>query len=160
MKKPSSLVNADSDYQQKNDQRRQRFSRWFYVLCISVALVSVLVLVVLLVSIGYQGSSRLTPQLLANAHSELEIENSGMWPAIAGSLAVCGICALAALPLGVGTAVFLEEFKPTHRILRSMHGFIQLNIANLAGVPSIVLRITGTDGFRIHVQSVWTNQSQ
>jgi phosphate transport system permease protein len=49
--------------------------------------------------------------------------------------------------LGVGTAVFLEEFKPTHRVLRMIHGFVQLNISNLAGVPSIVYGLLGLTVF-------------
>ncbi|MEO1617364.1 MAG: ABC transporter permease subunit [Planctomycetota bacterium] len=70
-----------------------------------------------------------------------------MWPAILGSLFVCGVCALFALPLGVGTAVFLEEFQPTNRLLRAIHGFVQLNISNLAGVPSIVYGLLGLTVF-------------
>ncbi len=81
-------------------------------------MLSVIVLVVLLVSIGWQGRTRLTSDLLTNAHSELEIEQAGMWPAILGSLFICGVCAMAALPLGVGTAIFLEEFKPKSKALR------------------------------------------
>ncbi|MEM8911871.1 MAG: ABC transporter permease subunit [Planctomycetota bacterium] len=130
-----------------NSRRRKLHSRLFYGLCVLISLVSVCVLVVLLVSIGVQGKSRLTPSLLTGAHSELNPESAGMWPAIVGSIGILGVCALAALPLGIGTAVFLEEFKPTNRWLRSLHGFIQLNIANLAGVPSIVYGLLGLSLF-------------
>ncbi|TWU05058.1 PstA family ABC transporter permease [Stieleria varia] len=144
---PKALAEPDLEYQARNSKRREATSRWFYVLCVGIALLSVLILVVLLVSIGYQGQSRLRPSLLTNAHSELEIEQSGMWPAILGSLAVCGVCALAAMPLGIGTAIFLEEFKPTNKIARMIHGFVQLNISNLAGVPSIVYGLLGLTVF-------------
>ncbi|MEM0926114.1 MAG: PstA family ABC transporter permease, partial [Planctomycetota bacterium] len=111
------------------------------------AFLSVVILVILLASIWVHGQSRLSGDLLRNAHSELNIEESGMWPSILGSLFVCGVCALFALPLGVGTAVFLEEFQPTHRVLRGIHGFVQLNISNLAGVPSIVYGLLGLTVF-------------
>jgi phosphate transport system permease protein len=70
-----------------------------------------------------------------------------MWPAIIGSLFICVVCAMAALPLGVGTAIFLEEFQPKSKTLRWAHGFVQLNIANLAGVPSIVYGLLGLSVF-------------
>jgi phosphate transport system permease protein len=58
---------------------------------------------------------------------------------IAGSLWLLGLVAVFALPIGIGAAVFLEEYAPPGRIRR----IIQTNIANLAGVPSIVYGILG-----------------
>ena len=66
-----------------------------------------------------------------------------MW----GSVWACTFCALFALPLGIGTAIFLEEFKPTQRFLLFLQNLIQLNITNLAGVPSIVYGILGLTAF-------------
>ncbi|MEO1526042.1 MAG: PstA family ABC transporter permease [Planctomycetota bacterium] len=140
---PAALKDQDPEFQSRNAKKRRSWSLWFYFVCVAIAFVSVLILGVLLTSIWFQGQSRLSWQLLTNPHSELEIESSGMGPAILGSMFVCGVCALLALPLGVGTAVFLEEFKPTSRPLRWLHGFVQLNISNLAGVPSIVYGLLG-----------------
>lgn len=72
---------------------------------------------------------------------------AGIGPALAGTIWICTVCGLAALPLGVGTAIFLEEFKPKRRVARTLHSFIQLNISNLAGVPSIVYGIIGLTAF-------------
>ena len=144
---PAALVNQDPGFQASNAEKRKRNSKIFYWVCVAIALLSVAVLVLLLVSIGWQGHSRLSVDLLTNPHSELDIESAGMGPAIIGSLFVCGICAAAALPLGVGTAIFLEEFKPTNRWLRYLHGFVNLNISNLAGVPSIVYGLLGLSAF-------------
>ena len=74
-------------------------------------------------------------------------EQSGILPAIVGTLYICLICAGSAIPIGVGTAILLEEFKPKHPLLRRFHGFIQTNITNLAGVPSIVYGILGLTAF-------------
>lgn len=74
-------------------------------------------------------------------------DEAGIGPALMGSIWVVTGCALFALPLGVGTAIFLEEFKPKNRWLRSLHGLLQLNIANLAGVPSIVYGLLGLTAF-------------
>ncbi|MEM6980501.1 MAG: ABC transporter permease subunit [Planctomycetota bacterium] len=144
---PEDLQRGSATAATDNSRRRKLYSRLFYVLCVLISLLSVVVLVVLLVSIGWQGRHCLTPNLIRNAHSELAPETAGMGPAIVGSVGILGICALAALPLGIGTAIFLEEFKPTNQALRAMHGFIQLNIANLAGVPSIVYGLLGLSLF-------------
>ncbi|MEM9410852.1 MAG: PstA family ABC transporter permease [Planctomycetota bacterium] len=72
---------------------------------------------------------------------------AGIGPAMAGSLWVITFCAIFALPIGVATAIFLEEFKPTNKFLLFLHGLIQLNISNLAGVPSIVYGILGLTAF-------------
>ncbi|QDT60332.1 Phosphate transport system permease protein PstA [Stieleria bergensis] len=144
---PAALRSQDSAFLEKNTRRRKQLSRWFYVVCIMVALISVAILALLIASIVYQGQSRLSTDLLTRSHSELDIERSGMLPSILGSLAVCMVCAAAALPLGIGTAVFLEEFQPTSRFLRWWHGFIQINISNLAGVPSIVYGLLGLTVF-------------
>jgi phosphate transport system permease protein len=60
-----------------------------------------------------------------------------------GSVWVTGICALLALPVGVATAIYLEEFAGRTRLTR----LIQTNIRNLAGVPSIVYGIIGLTAF-------------
>jgi phosphate transport system permease protein len=51
--------------------------------------------------------------------------------------------ALFAIPIGVATAVFLEEFQPRNKWVGKFHAFVQLNITNLAGVPSVVYGILG-----------------
>lgn len=143
----ASPAQLDHEEAAKKASRRKRRSARFYVACVAIATLSVVVLVVLLVSIFYQGHTRLTADLLTNAHSELHPEQAGMWPAIVGSLCVTLACAMAALPLGIGTAIFLEEFQPKAKSLRWLHGFIQLNISNLAGVPSIVYGLLGLSVF-------------
>jgi phosphate transport system permease protein len=64
---------------------------------------------------------------------------AGFRMGVIGSLWLLGLVALFAIPVGVGAAVFLEEYAPPGRLRR----VIQTNIANLAGVPSIVYGILG-----------------
>lgn len=66
-------------------------------------------------------------------------ETAGLRTALLGSLFMIAITILFAFPVGVGAAIYLEEFAPTSRISR----IIQINIDNLAGVPSIVYGILG-----------------
>ena len=66
-------------------------------------------------------------------------ELSGIKSALLGSLWVIGFTSLISIPIGIGTAIYLEEFAEDNRFNR----FIKLNIANLAGVPSIIYGILG-----------------
>lgn len=72
---------------------------------------------------------------------------AGIGPALLGSIWVCAGCTAFFLPLGVGTAIFLEEFKPRNKFFRWLSDMLQLNISNLAGVPSIVYGILGMTVF-------------
>ena len=66
-------------------------------------------------------------------------EMAGIKGAFFGSILTLSICLLLAFPLGVGTAIYLEEFAPKNKITE----FIEVNINNLAAVPSVVFGILG-----------------
>jgi phosphate transport system permease protein len=125
---------------------RRRKERFFVVFCVCAATVSLVILAVLLVSIFVQGVQHLDAEFLKSSPSR-KPERAGIHPALVGSIWICAVCALVAIPLGVGTAIFLEEYRPRRRLFRMLHGFVQLNIANLAGVPSVVYGILGLTAF-------------
>ena len=77
---------------------------------------------------------------------------SGIWAALIGSLYLIGLTAFFSVPVGVGAAVYLEEYAPRSR----WRTLVQINIANLAGVPSIVYGILGLGLF---VRMMKLNQS-
>jgi phosphate transport system permease protein len=68
---------------------------------------------------------------------------AGLGNALLGTLWVIGLVILFSLPIGVGAAIYLEEYAPDNRLTR----FIELNIRNLAGVPSVVYGILGLYAF-------------
>ncbi len=70
-------------------------------------------------------------------------ERAGVYAALVGTLYMMAITAAVAFPLGVGAAIYLEEYARQNWFAR----FIQLNIANLAGVPSIVYGLLGLQLF-------------
>ncbi len=118
----------------------------FVILCAMTAMVSVFILLVLLGSIVHQGWRALNWNFLSGTPSR-KADQSGLMPALWGSIWICVVCAVTTIPLGVGAAVFLEEFKPASRWARVIHGFIELNIRNLAGVPSIVYGMIALTAF-------------
>jgi len=96
-------------------------------------------LATLLLNIIVQGHSRFNMDLINNMPSARPLR-AGIQSAIYGSLWVVGITALVSLPLGVAAAVYLEEFARKERWYNRL---IELNVQNLAAVPSVVFGILG-----------------
>jgi len=88
------------------------------------------------------GARWLSLDLLTNTASR-KPELAGLRPALFGTLWVIGLTAVFAFPVGVGAAVYLEEYAPNNRWTR----LLKTNIANLAGVPSVVYGLLGLGVF-------------
>jgi len=121
---------------------RRRFNQtveWaFQALGLVVTVLGLVVLVTLLVDIARDGLSRVSWQFVTSFPSRRP-EDAGIYAALTGSIFVIGLTALIAIPLGVGSAIYLEEYSRRNRWSR----LIELNIANLAGVPSIIYGLLG-----------------
>src|SRR3712207_2879262 len=102
-------------------------------------MVGVVVLAVLLVDVARDGSTMLSSGFLTSFPSQIFPENGGVYPALVGSVWLLGLTALISVPLGLGAAVYLEEYAEDTRINR----IIEINISNLAGVPSVIYGLLG-----------------
>ena len=118
---------------------RYGLDRAFTVLVTVAALVGIVVLVVLVVDVIRDGSTMLSPKFLTSFPSQIFPENGGVYPALIGSVWLLGLTALISVPLGLGAAVYLEEYATDTRINR----MIEINISNLAGVPSVIYGLLG-----------------
>ena len=118
---------------------RYALDRAFSVLVAVAALVGIVVLAVLLVDVIRDGSSMLSLEFLTSFPSQIFPENGGVYPALIGSVWLLGLTALISVPLGLGAAVYLEEYAEDTRINR----IIEINISNLAGVPSVIYGLLG-----------------
>ena len=139
------MIHAN-EFQLAGKWRRAFKHRVFMGVAMTAALVSSLALVVLIGAILVKGLHFLNLSFLSRPPS-IKAEKAGLGPAMWGSIWTCMVCAAVALPIGVATAVFLEEFKPRRWLALKLHGFVQLNITNLAGVPSVVYGILGLTAF-------------
>jgi phosphate transport system permease protein len=92
----------------------------------------------LLVDVARDGVGRLSWQFLTSYPSRRP-EEAGILAALAGSLFVMALTAVIAIPLGVSAAIYLEEYGGRGRVAR----LIEINISNLAGVPSIIYGLLG-----------------
>ena len=105
--------------------------------CLAIAIAT---LIVLLVDVLADGLGSLSLSFLTDAPSRIIPENSGIGPALAGTLWLMAVCAAFIIPVGVATAVYLEEYANRERWFNR---FIEVNIQNLAAVPSIVYGVLG-----------------
>jgi phosphate transport system permease protein len=113
----------------------------FETLLLSTLVISLGVLVVLLVRILSEGLPVLVDRgvdFLTSPTSAIA-SRSGIWQGLVGSLILMAMVVIVAFPLGIGAAIYLEEYAKDTRINR----FINANIRNLAGVPAIVYGILG-----------------
>ncbi|MDJ0791434.1 MAG: phosphate ABC transporter permease PstA [Acidimicrobiia bacterium] len=113
----------------------------FQALLLILLSVSLLILIVLLADILVsawptfrdRGLSFITDGLSLNP------ETAGVWTAIVGSVIIAVVVAVLAFPVGIGAAIYLEEYAPNNSITR----FVDTTVRNLAGVPSIVYGLLG-----------------
>jgi len=110
---------------------------------LAVVVVGTLLGEVAVTQFGFAGpQSWVDWQFLTDAHSRNAVD-AGLYPAIGGSILLMVAVAFLSFPLGVGAAVYLEEYAPDNRLTR----FIDVNISNRAGVPSVVYGLLGLGVF-------------
>jgi len=131
---PNSLGVGESRF----DRRRRLYGTLFAWMCGAATLVGVVALAVLLMDVLVDGLGRLDYAFLSSFASRFP-ERAGVRAALAGSIWLLVLTALIAFPVSVAAAVYLEEYAQKSWITKA----IQTNIANLAGVPSIVYGILG-----------------
>ena len=120
-------------------QMRKLVGGLFLVLFILCVLVGVTGLVTLLARVLVEGLPSLDWHFLTTRSTSRHVEESGILSAMVGTAWIMFLTALFTVPIGVGAAVYLEEYAPKNKLTN----FIEINISNLAGVPSIVYGLLG-----------------
>ncbi len=118
--------------------RRQRIGMILAGGLFLATIFGIVVLVTLLVDVAVSAAPWLNQEFLTSFPSRTPGE-AGIKSALVGTLWLMGLTALISVPLGVASAIYLEEYAEDGWFLR----LIQVNIANLAGVPSVVYGILG-----------------
>jgi len=121
---------------------RKSTEKAFLWLARGVVFLAALILLVLVVDIVSDGLARISWDFFVNFPSR-KPENAGILAAWTGSLFLILITIAVALPLGVGAAVYLEEYARQSKATK----LIELCIANLAGVPSVIYGLLGLQLF-------------
>ena len=119
--------------------RDRRTGFLFKLLLMASLALGVIALITLIVQVFVKGSSRVNGSLIFHYPSS-NPDLAGAQSAIWGTIWLMGIVAATCLPLGVGAAIYLEEYANPERWWNRL---IEVNIQNLAAVPSIVYGILG-----------------
>ncbi len=114
---------------------------WRWALAAATGLV-LCALVILMVTIVRDAAGVLSGSFIRNFASRIP-ERAGIWPPLIGTIYLMLLVAALAFPLGLGAAIYLEEFAPRNRLT----AVIETNIANLAAVPSIIYGVLGLAAF-------------
>lgn len=117
---------------------RKAVSNMFFVLFLASVFVGLAGLVVLLLQVLVQGLPWLDWQFITSFSSR-NPEEAGIKAALFGTIWVMALTAAFTIPVGVGAAIYLEEYAPRNWFTQA----IEVNISNLAGVPSIVYGLLG-----------------
>ena len=123
-------------------KRRKIEGHIFHALCLIAILIGLGMLAALLINILSEGLTRVNWSFITSFPSR-HPEQAGIRAALLGSIYVVALAGILAFTFGVGAAIYLEEYAARNWLAR----IIQINIANLAGVPSIVYGILGLEIF-------------
>jgi phosphate transport system permease protein len=122
-----------------NLKGRKRLDSVFKFLCLGAASLGILILIIFLGKIFLDGVEYANWKFIVSDLSQ-RAKRTGVFPAVVGSIYVMLLTAAISVPVGVASAIYLEEFS---RRKNRFVSIIQLNIANLSGVPSIVYGLLG-----------------
>ena len=139
MSSASSRYAITKEHRGKERSADRRNARIFQGLMFFSLSIGILTLAVLLIQVIVEGWPRLNLDLLTNFPSRRPAR-SGAQSAIMGTIWLMGVVMATAVPLGFGAAIYLEEYADPKRWYNRL---IELNIQNLAAVPSIVYGILG-----------------
>ncbi|MEN9205766.1 MAG: phosphate ABC transporter permease PstA [Thermostichales cyanobacterium BF4_bins_65] len=132
------LTGAASRFNPRLD-RRHRIGKVFEIICFLGTIAALILLVLLMIRVFSEGLARLDRNAFFAYPSQLNPQEAGFRASLLGSLWILILTVMMALPIGVGAAVYLEEYAPKNRFTE----ILELNITNLAGVPSVVYGMLG-----------------
>lgn len=125
-----------------NVERNRTIDDAFKYVGIACTLFGVVVLMIFIGNILFEGLTRINWSFLTNLPSRRPLK-AGILTAWAGTAWILGLTAVIAIPVGVAAGIYLQEYGKKNRLAR----IIELNIANLAGVPSIIYGLLGLEIF-------------
>ncbi len=136
---PANPSSASQGNYRPNTKTRENTGKIFRTACAIALGAGLFVLALLLVDVFQDGFLRMLQPGFFTDNASRFAERAGLRTALLGSIWLLVLLLLISVPIGVGAAVYLEEYASKNRLSQ----FIEINIANLAGVPSIVYGLLG-----------------
>ncbi|MDO6389295.1 phosphate ABC transporter permease PstA [Pontibacter sp. BT731] len=125
-----------------NSEKNRLKDKAFQVFGIFCTFIGLVVLAIFLIDIVIEGIGRIDWDFLTSLPSR-RAARAGILTAWAGTLWILVLSALIAFPLGIAAGIYLEEYAKKTKL----SDFLEINIANLAGVPSIIYGLLGLELF-------------
>ncbi|GAB3826579.1 phosphate ABC transporter permease PstA [Pontibacter rugosus] len=125
-----------------SSERNRLKDKAFQVFGVFCTFIGLIVLAIFLIDIIQKGIARIDWDFLTNLPSR-RASRAGILTAWAGTLWLLVLTAIISFPLGVGAGIYLEEYSRKNKL----SNFLEINIANLAGVPSIIYGLLGLEIF-------------
>lgn len=122
----------------KNRYKDKAFKIWG-IFC---TLLGIVLLAIFIGSILIDGIQRIDWEFITNLPSR-KAERAGIWTALMGSVWILVLTTIIALPVGIAAAIYLEEYAKKGKLAN----LLEINISNLAGVPSIIYGLLGLEIF-------------
>ena len=133
----NSAISGSSDYKPQL-QKRYKIDQIFQTIAWIATFSGLIVLTVLIIGILVSGLPTLSFDFLTAPPSR-QPDRAGIWPAFLGSIFLLIITAAVSIPIGIGSGIFLQEFAQNNKFAQ----VVEINISNLAAVPSIIYGLLG-----------------
>jgi len=138
----SRLPGSETDNFEPKLAQRYQYDKIFKIVSWIATFSGLVVLAFLILDVLIDGIPTLSLSFITNGPSR-NAEDAGIWPPLVGTVYLLIITAVVAFPIGVGSGIFLEEFAKDNLFAK----IVEINIGNLAAVPSIIYGMLGLFAF-------------
>ncbi len=122
-----------------NNRTKNNLFKYWAIAC---TMFGIIMLAIFLINIIVDGIGRIDWAFITNLPSR-KAENAGIYTALMGTVWILVLTAIIAIPIGVAAGIYLEEYGKKSRLAN----ILEINITNLAGIPSIIYGILGLEVF-------------
>lgn len=130
-------------------QKQVRKNKWYeyqdksykYIALLATS-IGIIILGVLLYDVVFDGFTRIDWKFFLDSSSR-KAKNAGIYAALGGTIWIMVLTTLIAFPIGIGAGIYLEEYNKKGRL----SNILEINISNLAGIPSIIYGLLGLEIF-------------
>jgi len=127
-----------------NLEKNRLYDKLFSYLGIGLTALVLLILAIFIIDIAADGIGRIDWKFITSPPSSLSYKRAGIAPALGGTIWIFVLTLFISVPLGVAAGIYLEEYMKKGML----NSFLELNLSNLAGVPSVIYGLLGLALFK------------
>lgn len=127
-----------------NNEKNKLIDNAFKYFGLVLTICLLVILAIFIYDIAVDGIGRLDWKFITGKPSTISYKRAGIWPAIGGTLWIFFLTAIISIPVGISAGIFFEEYMKKSRL----NALLELNLSNLAGVPSVIYGLLGLTIFK------------